>query len=226
MEGKYESIKQLIGLWSDFEAESPTKGYAEFGIWLQNQNREPKRVESWEGEEKMTSEVLPHSGFYNHMNEQRQFLTLLNRASRFLDFYMKKALEGLEISSRLEFQFLISIKEMNEPRKTDVIYFNLVELSTGVEILKRLQQNKLILDFPDESDKRTKRLRVTPKGDELLEKIMFQFEKLDSLCLTFGSNSDWKQFIPLLKAFNEYHTDVFHKHREKNFDVLMKILGI
>jgi DNA-binding MarR family transcriptional regulator len=160
------------------------------------------------------------------MPEPRQFLTLLSRSARFIDFYIKKSFESLPINSRLEFQFLITIKEMRNPRKTDVIYFNLVEISTGVETLNRLQKHDLIYDFPDEQDRRIKRLALTPKGKNLLDKALEKFDILDNLTRNFGVDDSWKNFIPSLMWFNDYHNQIYHQHRNLSFDELMTVTGL
>ncbi|MFN3557026.1 MAG: winged helix DNA-binding protein, partial [Bacteroidales bacterium] len=107
------------------------------------------------------------------------------------------------------------------PRKTDVIYFNLVELSTGVETLKRLQKSGLIRDFSDESDKRIKRLALTPEGSKVLTAALKKFKRLDDLANSFGSDGSWQEFIPSLMWFNDFHNEVYHKHKDKPFEQLM-----
>ena len=137
---KYIKIQELINRWGEFEQKTGSEDMADFGRWL-SCNSPAKMEEQPKEQSALSEEAESHIDFYKKMPKGRQFLTLLSRASRFLDFYIKKAFEGTEISSRLEFQFLISIHEMKNPRKTDVIYFNLVELSTGVEVLKRMQKS-------------------------------------------------------------------------------------
>jgi len=218
---KYEQITQLITRWSEFEHKTGSVDMADFGRWLSTTGNETKK-NTQPGH--ISHEADDHLTFYKQMPQARQFLTLLSRSARFMDFYIKKAFEGLEITSRLEFQFLVSIHEMKNPRKTDVIYFNLVELSTGVESLKRMQKNGLIKDFPDESDKRTKRLALTPKGKEALSVALQKYQWLDQLVNSFGSDDSWKAFIPSLMWFNDFHNEVYHKHREKSFEKLMDLI--
>lgn len=215
----YNKITQLISRWSEFEYKTGSSDMADFGRWLschaEKRKAEPAGV---------SSEAAGHLTFYKKMPPARQFLTLLSRGARFLDFYLKKAFEGLEISSRLEFQFLVSIHEMKNPKKTDVIYFNLVEISTGVETLKRMQKNGLVTDFSDPTDKRTKRLTLTAKGNEVLSAALKKFRFLDQLVNSFGSDDSWQAFIPSLMWFNDFHNEVYHKHKEKSFDQLMDLI--
>jgi DNA-binding MarR family transcriptional regulator len=225
MSNNYEKIQTLINLWAEYEKKCGNDSMHDFGRWLSvlpDQNSQT--FETTEGQ--LSPETADHLSFYKQMPPSRQFLTLLSRSARFIDFYMKKAFEGLAISSRLEFQFLITIKEMKNPRKTDVIYFNLVELSTGVETLNRLKKNKLIRDYADDGDKRIKRLALTGNGEELVGQALQKFSVLDQLTLGFGNDESWKSFIPSLIWFNDFHNEVYRKHRSLNFEELCLKLGM
>ncbi|MFW5687787.1 MAG: MarR family winged helix-turn-helix transcriptional regulator [Bacteroidota bacterium] len=220
---KYNKIKELIDFWSEFEQKTGSHDLADFGRWLSCASQEGKK-NALKGKEILSTETDDHMAFYKQMSSGRQFLTLLSRASRFVDFYMKKAFEELEITSRLEFQFLVSIKEMKNPRKTDVIYFNLVEISTGVETLKRLQKGGMVLDFPDESDKRIKRLKLTEKGEMVLSAALEKFELLDQLVQSFGKDESWQAFIPSLTWFNDFHNEIYFRHKDRPFNDLMALI--
>jgi DNA-binding MarR family transcriptional regulator len=159
------------------------------------------------------------------MPEARQFLTMLSRATRFIDFYIKKAFEGIEISSIVEFQFLISVMEMKNPPKTDVIYFNLVEVSTGVETLKRLVKKGFLKENADTEDKRVKRVELTPDGYRVLKEALGKFQQLDQLVQGFGAEEGWKSFIPALLRFNELHNEIYYQNRGRNFDQLMDLIN-
>ncbi len=220
---KYKKVQELISLWDEFESKTGCEDFSDFGRWLHGHNQNiAERDDSKIAE--ISNEASSHLDFYKKMHDGRQFLTLLSRSSRFIDFYIKKALEGLAIGSRLEFQFLVSIFEMQNPRKTDVIYFNLVELSTGVETLKRMQRNGLVSDMPDPGDKRTKRLKLTEKGKNTLSQAMEKFGMLDQLAHSFGKDGSWKGFIPSLIWFNDFHNEIYHKHKDKPFDELMRLM--
>ncbi len=219
----YEKIQELITLWSVFEQQNSSADIREFGRWLCSRTDKASQ-EAEISSEQLSEETQEHIGFYKSMPPSRQFLTLTSRSARFIDFYIKKAFEDLEISSRQEFQFLITIKEMKKPRKTDVIYFNLVEISTGVEILNRLQRNKMIRDFSDKQDKRIKRIQLTPKGEKLVAAALQKFDSLDQLTHSFGQDETWKSMIAPLIQFNDYHNEVYHKYRNLPFKELMELL--
>ncbi|NJM16968.1 MAG: MarR family transcriptional regulator [Bacteroidales bacterium] len=54
-----------------------------------------------------------------------------------------------------------------------------MEVSTGVETLKRLSKNGLVKDTQDPVDKRSKRLKLTPKGMRAVTQALARFTELD-----------------------------------------------
>ena len=211
----FNRIHELIKNYELFLLDHPNGDFSGFGQWLSCKYADS---DADTHQPSLTTEVSDHQEFYKQMPIERQFLTLLSRASRFIDFYIRKALEDTKVNSRLEFQFLISIKEMGEPRKTDVIYFNITEISTGVETLKRLQNRGLIQDFADKNDKRIRRLELTKTGKEVVEEALRKFNVLDKLAMAFGTENDWKNFIPSLMQFNEIHNNFYQSNRQKGFN--------
>lgn len=225
MNGNYNTIQQLIAFWSEYEKKNPEGNFSDFGKWLSDHTATDK-VTTDLGESDLSEETKDHRDFYKRMPESQQFMTLLSRSARFIDFYIKKAFEDLNINSRLEFQFLISIMEMGNPRKTDVIYFNLVEISTGVDTLSRLQKNKLVKELPDVNDKRIRRVALTTKGKALVAQALTQFVYLDQLTRTFATDESWKSMIPMLLKFNDFHNEIYHKYRSRSFKEIMDVIGV
>jgi DNA-binding MarR family transcriptional regulator len=221
MKRKYHKIQELIELWSEFEENHSKTSFLDFGNWLTSVKQDKQTIEDC-SELDLLEESSDHVFFYKQMRAERQFLTLLSRAARFIDFYIQKAFEELPIKSRLEFQFLISVHEMNNPRKTDIINFNLVEISTGVETLKRLQKKGLIEDGSDENDRRVKRITLTTFGEKTVISALKRFDDLDKLVHTFDKENSWKSFIPVLMKFNDHHTNMYRENKEESFDTLLE----
>jgi len=55
-----------------------------------------------------------------------------------------------------------------KPRKTEVIYSMLLELSSGTDMLKRLSKKGFISEYDDEEDKRSKRVMLTAQGERIV----------------------------------------------------------
>jgi DNA-binding MarR family transcriptional regulator len=73
-----------------------------------------------------------------------------------------------------EFGFLATLIRAGNLMKHELINEHMLEMSSGSEIIKRLVRNGLVYEYPDENDKRAKRVALTEKGgrkySSLLEK--------------------------------------------------------
>jgi len=222
MPNNYSNIKELIELWEEYENSKHSISLKDFGLWLSDKK---DKEDSAKEQNKVSKEVKAHFDFHNKLPLQKQFITLISRAGRFIDFYMKKAFEDLPIKSGHEFQFLITVNEMKNPRKTDLINIGITELSTGLETIKRMISAGLLEDTTDKNDKRVKRLQITKKGTNVLTKAIDKFQYLDKMIDTFNDH-DKVRFLPSLIGFNDYHNSVFMKYKHKNFNELIQLLKI
>src|SRR3982751_4012105 len=129
-----------------------------------------------------------HSGaslddFYRHMaalksNQTRQPKTppdlaarlakSMGRITSIYNMHLRAAFRLLDIKVPEGFPFLASLYHYGEMRKTDLISFVLVELSTGSEILNRLKKHGLITERQDQDDKRARIVAISDKGKKLV----------------------------------------------------------
>ena len=97
---------------------------------------------------------------------------LVSCVYRYAKLYSKKALIGTPISTIDEFTYLVQLLRDTKPSKTELIEENIHEKTTGTEILRRLIGNGLIEQFDDPNDRRSKWLKLSGPGLELMEQIM------------------------------------------------------
>src|SRR5690625_7514741 len=90
--------------------------------------------------------------------------------NRYARLYSKSAIHGSEFSTQEDFIYLINLKARGEMTKMELIKKNVHEKSAGMQIIKRLIDNKWISQRSSEVDKRSKLISITNKGVEVLEK--------------------------------------------------------
>ncbi len=93
---------------------------------------------------------------------------LIGRIAKLHSAYAILVLKECGLNSLDEFLYLSSIAKIETPKKTQVIYENFNELSSGLLILERLKGKNFVIEEGDESDKRSKRLKLSKKGTTLL----------------------------------------------------------
>jgi DNA-binding MarR family transcriptional regulator len=103
------------------------------------------------------------------LNADRDMMLIrtISRIAASFSLYTRCALQNTSLGNYEGFPFLNSLKFMGEVRKTDVINYNLTELSTGTDILSRLLKQELIEERQDPDDKRSKLVKLTAKGEEV-----------------------------------------------------------
>ena len=163
-------------------------------------------------EEVPLTPIVPDEQFlkyYERIHLNGRIASLMNRFIRFAHFYVKKAFKDCAVNTLLDFNLLAGVHGMGNPKKSELISFNVVEVTTGTEIIRRLKNNGLIVETEDEQDRRSKRLSITPKGKEAFLQCR---EKLIELGKFTMGNLDEKEKAHLLDSLvylNNYHNKIY-----------------
>lgn len=115
-----------------------------------------------------------------------------------------------------DFTFLNSIYKSMKPRKTDVINENFIELSSGLLILERLKNNGYILEEADDQDKRSKRLKMTKKGQAVLEKCYKRMQELNKEYFGGVPEEDLQLCIQLMSPIEIKLADIWMQNKSKS----------
>jgi len=155
-----------------------------------------------------------------------QLVILIRKIGKFHVMYSNKALEGTGLEQIEEFGILVIIFNKKNPIKSEVIYDNLLELSSGTNMLIRLKKRGMISEYADEEDKRVKRLRLTSKGAETLIDAKVKILKVAGMMVHGLTEEDKQLCIQLLNPINTKFSGIFQKHKNKPFeDTYKEIMG-
>jgi len=140
---------------------------------------------------------------------------------RYVRLYLKKALSESPVQTAEEFSCLITLMTHESMTKTELINSQVLEKTSGTEIIKRLLKHGLIREFSDPDDRRSVRVAVTAKGREELIATLPEMNKVARIVTGDLSQSEIMTFFYLLKKLDIYHNDVFMHKRCKNLDELI-----
>ena len=157
----------LVNAWAEFEVQNPDATLLDFCETYVKENRpqqffnflQPfvnKNQEAQEGKD-----VIPPDGMVGHLH---------NRIYRFALFFAKKALSTISLNNLDDFIYMVGLYRTGIPTKSELIQLNVSEFTSGMEVIKRLVKMGLVEEFPDTEDKRSKRVKLTGKGKEVLFK--------------------------------------------------------
>jgi len=196
---------ELVNIWSDFEKKHPDGDIKDFCRYHLIHHRE---IES---KAPLVGGVVP-----DHV--EGLLLKILGRISRMNMVYAYAAFAGTGIDQLEEFGILLTIHREKNPKKTEVIYSMLLELSSGTDMLSRLMKKGFIREYQDGEDKRAKRLILTPEGENALERGRIQIGKVAEMLL-FDMDQDDKQLcVKLLKNVEQKFSALFQEHKAKKFE--------
>ena len=198
---------ELVNAWATYEEKYPGGDVADFcRYYLAHQN-----VKEVKGT--LVGGVIP--GITDGL-----LLKIIGRISKLNMQYASKALSGTGLSQIEEFGMLVSIKQNINPRKTDVIYANLFELSSGADTLKRLQKRGLVREYIDQEDKRSRRLELTPKGETAVEQCHGRIIKNARMIMHDIAENDMKLCIQILKNVEVKFSRLWPEHKSKEFPAI------
>lgn len=203
---KYDLLKNVVNLLEEFETENVLgRKYPNdiegFKKWInandENINNEPY----WEGKEKGRSAESVISTLIVHMN-------------RYAKSYSKSAIFGSDFSTQEDFIYLINLKAFGEMTKMDLIKKNVHEKPAGMQIINRLIAQGWVNQTDSETDKRSKVLKISNKGIQVLEKQMDKIRKATEIVTGNLTRNEKMELIRLLNKLNDFHQSIYDKNIE------------
>ncbi|HEU4554606.1 MAG TPA: hypothetical protein VFS25_17300 [Chitinophaga sp.] len=144
-------------------------------------------------------------------------IKLISRIGKFHTIYTNKALEGTGLDQIEEFGMMVIIFNQQHPIKSEVIFGNMLDLSSGTNMLARLKKRGLISEYADREDKRVKRLQLTAKGEKALKHAKQQILKVVFMLTQDLTDDDKHLCIQLLQPVDTRFSAVIQKQKGKSF---------
>ena len=149
-------------------------------------------------------------------------LKIIGRISKLNMNYANLALKGTGLNQIEEFGILLTIKQEKNPKKTEVIYANLYELSSGTDMLARMKKRGLIKEYDDKEDRRSKRLELTAKGEKVADACKTKILKNATMMMNDLTEDDKQLCIQLLKNVEVKFSALWQKHKGRDFEEIYK----
>ncbi|MES2130812.1 MAG: winged helix DNA-binding protein [Bacteroidota bacterium] len=195
----------VITEWAKFEEKHPSGNLEDFCRHYLASQREVK-------------EKGPLVGGVVPKKTDALLMKIIGRISKLNMWYANAALKGTELNQIEEFGVLVTIKQEKNPKKTEVIYANLFELSSGTDMLARMIKRGLIKEYDDKDDKRSKRLELTPKGEKVSIECYERIIKNATMLMHDLNEDDKELSIQLLKSVEMKFSALWLQHKGKEFD--------
>lgn len=211
-----EKLVELVNLWAEYSRENPDLDIKDFCTkYLTEQYESVFRKESSEESEAETP-------LNQHSTIDGELAALIGRLTRFTYFYSKKAVEKLPIAHLDDILYLYLMTVMNAPKKSELITALLSEFASGIDIINRLLKAGLCEEFPDENDKRAKRVRITPAGLDVLQHSSPVVAQISQIAFNELTVIEKVLIANILKRADQFHTEHYGDFKGHTFDEILK----
>ncbi len=153
-------------------------------------------------------------------NEIAKQVILLGRYSKHL---IKKSMENIPELSNEDFTYLFRMMDENVLTKMQLIERNAHEKQTGMEIIKRLINNGLLVEKSSHEDKRSKLVSVTEKGKNIFHQAMQQITMVSNIMCGKLSEKEKENLLCYLKKLNTFHHTIFTQMKDEKLGKINEI---
>lgn len=196
---------QFINAWSTFDEVYPDANLADFcRYYLAHQQQATIEVEFPDGMKPPNPNII--------------LAKLIGRLYKLNTFYAEMALKEIGFNSLDEFLLLNSIFFSKTPKKTEIIYQNFIELSTGLLMINKLIAANYISEFDDEHDKRSKRLKLSRQGFKFLDQGRVKLHKVHEMFFATVAVDDIKACAQMLSGIDLMFTNRWTEHKNRPFE--------
>lgn len=192
----------LIEKWEKYLETTSEPSIEGFSAWVLMHQPKPAEALVSDSFDQYFELNAHNSGHEIHTARAGYFI---GRLYKYVKFYTKPVFARVGLGNLDEFGLLGALDEKGESSKKDLITDNLIEFTTGMDILKRLQSHGLIKEKTNKHDKREKLVSITAKGKRTLYHTYASFAQLPDVLADLHTN----QRESLVKTLS--HLDKFHK---------------
>lgn len=136
--------------------------------------------------------------------------------------YVKTALANTPLKGGDDFAFLATLQETGDLRKSELIRYNFIEFSPGMEVIRRLIRRGLIEDYDDPEDGRSKKVRVTAKGRAAFMESLSEMAKASKIISGGLAAEEKGQFLHLARKLLHFHQPIWENDQGTQLDEIME----
>ena len=202
-----ELIKQLVSKVIEFEKQSVSKDELTMNDFANFIQEEPQLPELKNSLVTSTEYPLDERTYVKENNIERVISQHLLFLYRYIKFYSKMVFTHGKMRTIEEFGMLVTVMQHNTISKSDLIKRNIIDKSSGIEIVNRLVKMELLQQIHNDKDKRSQLIQLTQLGRMELFTV---FEKMDQLGhIATGELTDGEkiQLAKMLKKLDHFHYD-------------------
>jgi len=210
---KNEILTTLINRFFSFDAEKGNQEEYELEEFIGYLNAKSGSQELGMREISGENKGWFKNEYRNTASDISILIVLMNHYAK---WYIKKALRKSYLQTPEEFSFLITLMTYDSLSKGELITKQVMEKTSGSEIIRRLIKKGLIVESPDENDKRSIRVSVTKYGREEILKILPLMSKVTKIVAGNLNAEEINTLSYLLKKLDYFHNDIYLNKKDQS----------
>ena len=210
---KNEILTTLINRFFSFDAEKGNQEEYELEEFIGYLNAKSGSQELGMREISGENKGWFKNEYRNTASDISILIVLMNHYAK---WYIKKALRKSYLQTPEEFSFLVTLMTYDSLSKGELITKQVMEKTSGSEIIRRLIKKGLIVESPDENDKRSIRVSVTKYGREEILKILPIMSKVTKIVAGNLNAEEINTLSYLLKKLDYFHNDIYLNKKDQS----------
>ncbi len=160
-----------------------------------------------------------------HRNAVTDISILLVLMYRYAKGYLKKALRESSLHTAEEFSFLITLMTYESLRKSELITKQIMEKTSGTEVINRLIHNGMINETADEKDKRSIRVSITQAGRDEIRSIIPVMSNVSEIIVGNLTDEEINSLAYLLKKLDYFHNDIYLEKKDLPLSEIWSVIS-
>ena len=176
--------------------------------------------------EQQTNSEEPKVGMGGHAYLNAMIARDISFVYRYMRYFVRKAIKDTPLQTIDEYSYLITLMAKGEMTKTELNNYNVIEKTSGSEIIRRLLKGGLISQTRNLQDRRSLLLSITPKGREVVKELLPRMQQSSDLLLR---DLSWDQKIflhSLHEQLYESNHSLFLTERDSDLAKLVEKVPI
>lgn len=202
-------LAELITKWESFKQEQPKGTLHDFAKWLNGENKVLKKAAKAETFSALDPEFEQYADL---QKTTMQAGYLIGKLYQYLLVYTKPVMKKYGLHSMDDFGYLATVNWHHTISKSKACAAMLHEVTTGVDIIKRLVHLGYIKEIGDKTDRRQKLLQLTAKGKKVLQSLKTDFKELPDV-LGELELEERKKLVLWLITLDQYHEKILKEQK-------------
>jgi len=148
-----------------------------------------------------------------YRNTTSDISILIVLMNHYAKWYIKMVLRESHLQTPDEFSFLITLMTYDSLSKSELITKQVMEKTSGSEVIRRLIKRGMIVESADNNDKRSVRVSITKSGREEIIRILPLMSKVTKIVVGNLSTEEINTLSYLLKKLDYFHNDIYINKR-------------